>query len=142
MAAAYADAFNSVTNDGWNLDTAKELIEYLFGHQSAIFLIATDGESLYGAVFGEIRPWSKGNSLRDIELFVCNQEHGKGVGRELLKRIVAEAIEKYSIKEINFLADGSRDFPFGWYKRIGMKDYPWVFMSGDPKDVLKGLSKK
>lgn len=60
----------------------------------------------------------------------------------LMRQIINQAIDIYNVNDMNFLADNSKGFPFNWYKKIGMGDSSWVFMSGEPNEVLGNLNKQ
>jgi len=139
-AKIFVGAFNAVTEDHWDLQSAERYLSYGFARRPDLFFVAENEEAIIGGIFGEIHPWIGGDSLGEIELFVDQVHQGKGAGKRLLRAIIKAAIDKYHIIDYNFVADSSREFPFNWYKKVGMKTSPWVFMSGNPTEVLKRLS--
>lgn len=139
VATIYAEAYNAVTDENWTVEAALRFVEFSYNKQPDLFFVAEDNNNIIGAAFAEINPWAHGMSLSNIELFVKPNFQKRGAGKFLIRMIISQALDNYQISEVNFMADSSRGFPFNWYKKIGMKDSSWIFMSGKPDELLDNL---
>jgi len=140
VATVYAESFNEVEEERvWDKESAKLYMMHWFKKQPDLFLVAEHGNEIAGVVVGEIAPGPNGKMLTEVELCVSNKFRKQGIAKSLLSKIILDSQEKYQIVEVSFLAKSSAQYPIGWYKKIGMKDSPWVFMSGDSRIVLNNL---
>jgi GNAT superfamily N-acetyltransferase len=136
----YAMAFNNANVDEhWTSITAAKYLGHRYTRQPELFFIALQGEQIVGGFVAEIKPWWDGNHLADGELFVNPNHQGQQLAKKLLTITITQAIEKYGICEVEFLAYGDNNFPLEWYSRIGMKRTGWLHMSGKPKVILEKL---
>lgn len=140
VAAIYAEAYNAVSDENWTVEAALSFVQHSYDKQQDLFYVVEYENEIIGAVFGIIKPWTVGNSLSDIDLFIDPKWQGERAGKQLLNKIIDEAIRKYQIKDVSFIADAGREYPFSWYQRLGMVKSSWVYMSGEPKKVLDNLN--
>ncbi len=141
VASVYTQSFNQAgIGEEWTQKKAEEFMGWWFKHQHDLFFVAVYKEKLVGGVVAGIKPWWDGQHLVDLELFVHPDFQKQGIGKELVKIILREAIRKYEIVEFECLADKTHEFPLGWYKKTGMEETSLTHISGKPKKILENLS--
>jgi len=141
VASVYSESFNQAgIGEEWTQEKAEEFMTWWFKHQPDLFFVAFYKEKLVGGIVAGIKPWWDGQHLVDSELFVHPDFQKQGIGKELVKTLLQEAIRKYKIVEFEGLADKTHEFPLSWYKKSGMKETDLVHISGKPKEILKRFS--
>lgn len=141
VASIYTEAFNKAgINEKWTQEKAEEFMNWWFKHQPDLFFVAIYKGQLIGGIVAGIKPWWTGRNLVDGELFVHPDFQKQGIGKELLRALLEEAIRKYEIIEFESLADKSHEFPLSWYRKLGMGETTLVHIAGKPKDILKKLN--
>jgi len=142
VAEIYCNSFNSVSNEGWTKETALRLFEYWFNRQPDLFFIAKDKDKIIGSVVASAKPWFDGVRLQDGEVFVDPKYQKRGVGKQLLIKLIKEGINKYNTNTFEGITFAGAEFPLSWYKRIGMKKSDdLVVISGSCQEMLNNLQK-
>ena len=108
--------------------------------QPDLFFIAEDDGKVVGGVWGRIVPWRGGLHLKDADMAVSPEYRKQGISKILLSKIISEALEKYNIVEVSGVAHGGKEFPMSYYEKIGLKKTNWVFIYGDPHEMLEKLT--
>jgi len=124
----------------WTQESAEMFFEWWFNLQQDLFFVATFESKPIGGIVASVKPWWKGKTLTDCELFVHSDYQKQGVGKKLLEKLIAEAIIKYKIIEFECLVDKIQEFPLNWYKKLGMTETSLVHIAGEPEEILKKLS--
>ena len=141
VAAIYTEAFNKVgIGEKWTQKKAEEFMNWWFEYQSNLFFVAIHKGQIIGGIVAGIKPWWTGKNLVDAELFVHPDFQKQGIGKELLRALLKEAIRKYEIIEFESLVYKSHEFPFSWYRKLGMGETTLVHIAGKPKEILKKLN--
>lgn len=142
LAAVYVRAFQDPQlMEKWTEDTAFLLLADWFRRQPDLAFVAVAGDELVGAFISGIRPWWDGYHLVDGELFVDAAHQSKGIGSELIRRVVVTAKEKYNPVLWETYTFRSTDFPMTWYKRLGFREIEeWAMIRADIATVLNGLA--
>jgi RimJ/RimL family protein N-acetyltransferase len=140
LAKIYVESFNNAKlEEEWTEKNAQRYMEYWLKIQPSLFFIAEDNKTIVGGIVARITPWWKENILGDIEIFISLKHQNKGIGKELLKKLISTAIEKYKIGEVALQAFSTHKFPLKWYEKIGFKKIKWINLSGNPKEIIKKL---
>lgn len=142
LAAVYVRAFQDPeVMEKWTEDTAYMLLADWFRRQPDLAFVAVEDNEWLGAFISGIRPWWDGYHLVDGELFVDGAHQGKGVGSELIKRVINTAKEKYNPVLWETYTFRGTDFPMTWYKRLGFREIEeWTMIRADISTVLQVLS--
>lgn len=141
-AKVYAAAFNNADIDeNWNQKTANAFIRHWFERKKDLFFIIIVNNKVAGGVVGDIVTYSEGKYLDEVVLFVDPKNQKDGIGKALLNKIISEAINKYQIEYLSWLANKKNEFPISWYENIGLKKTHWILMDGEAKKILKNLNK-
>jgi len=82
-------------------------------------------EKCIGAIFCRLDPYYKGNLLFIDSLQVHSDFRKQGIAAALLKEVV-KICKNNKINGIHLLADNTKDFPKGWYKKIGFEETGWI----------------
>lgn len=142
IADEYAHYYqNSVLEEKWTKEKAKELFLYFYNHAYDLFFVAYNQDKPIGVIMTCLKPWWDGNHLEDTEIFVCEQYQKQGIAKNLFKKLFETAIEKYdaNLMEAHTYED-ENGFPYCWYKRLGFKTVDeWKIIRGDLKEILKKL---
>ncbi len=140
VAEIYAVSFlRANVGEEWTPDKAEEFIRYWFHRQPDLFFVAVDNEKVVGGFVAAIKPWWNGNHLVDGEIFVDPDYQSKGIVKSLLKEGIEKARDKYNAVEMEGIADGKNNFPMPWYKKLGLQESRWKFISGEIEVILKNL---
>src|SRR5206468_3100195 len=103
------------------------------------FTAEVDGQPVGGFIVG-VRPWWDGNHLVDGELFVDPEHQKRGVGKQLIARVLNEAVEKYKPTVWETYTFRDEGFPLSWYKQIGFAEISeWTMIRADVATVLSKL---
>ena len=142
-AKVYATAFNEAqVGENWTDETAFDFLNFWYKKAKDLFFVAEKNKKIIGGVVGEIIPYAEGKYFSNGELFVDPTFQNQGVAKELNKKVISEAINKFGVKYLCWEADYKAQFPIAWYESIGMKKTRWVLMDGEAKKVLENLNKK
>jgi len=140
IAQIYVDAFASAPSEHWTKETAENLLNYWFQKQPDLFFIAIDDNKIVGGITMGVKPWWDGNRLQDGELFVAPECQKQGVGKQLLKRVLKEAISRYQVSTLEGITFSSDSFPRTWYEKIGLKKSDdLIIVTGDCQKILSEL---
>ncbi len=140
IADVYMRAFNNANvGEQWTAENAEKFMKFWLKFQPDLFFVAETNNKICGGAVGLIKPFWDGNYLTETELFVDPGFQKQGIGKELLKKLISEAIQKYSITTFDGLAYKDTKFPLEWYKRISLKESNLVYLEGNPKEILGKL---
>ncbi len=129
------------TAERWNEESAQALLSDWLRRQPELAFTAEYDNKIVGAFVVGVRPWWDGNHLVDGELFVEPKSQRHGIARLLLKRVLDQAIEKYSPVLWESYTFRNDTFPLTWYKRLGFREIEeWVMIRADIATVAKQLS--
>lgn len=135
----YADAYESYGYD-WDDRQAIKQVEKFYHIQKDLFFIVDDREvGIIGGVWGAVMHHSSGEYLNGIEIWVDPEYQRRGVGKQMLRHLIEQALRKYKIRFIEFHADSEKGFPYNYYKKLGFEESAWTNLSGDPEEILKKL---
>ena len=143
LANVYCRAYAEMNvGEGWDRKSAHRLIAYWFNRQPDLSFTAEYERKIAGAFLAGIKPWWDGNHLVDGEIFVDPAFQGRGIGRELSRRMYQAALNKYDAKYFDAITFKTREFPLKWYKSLGFKEIEnWTIISGDIKKALGILNR-
>jgi GNAT superfamily N-acetyltransferase len=138
IARIYTQVYNQLDiGEEWTKRRAFELLEYYFFKHPELAFTAKYDDKLVGAFFAGIKPWWDGYHLFDGEIFVRTEYRGHGIGRALLKAVLAVAKEKYDAVCWDAFTFTGRRSPLPWYKKLGISPSKgYSMMSGNVKEVL------
>jgi len=138
----YVETYKDNPDEHWTVDSAYKLLLYWFNKQPDLaYLAETDGQIVGGFLIA-VKPWWDGNHLFDGELFVHPDYQKQNIGKNLLKKVLAEAVKNYNAVEMDTYTF-TTDFPLNWYKRIGLGEIKeWVMLSGKVKEIIKNLNRQ
>jgi len=137
----YMRAFNSANvGEKWTFEKSQEFMDFWLKIQPDLFFVAESNNKICGGAVGLIKPFWDGNYLTETELFVDPDFQKQGVGKNILKKLISEALNKYKIKSFDGLAYKNQKFPLEWYRKIGLEESKLVYLEGDPKEILDNLS--
>ncbi len=129
----------SKENKKWDLEKAKEYIQRNTVRFSDYCLVALDDHgTCIGGIFCRIDPDYDRYLLYIDLLQVIEEYRNQGVGKNLLRRVIAKAKEK-NINSIQLLTDGTEEFPQNWYQQMGFKKTGWIeyeAMVDDIRNIL------
>lgn len=138
LSKIYARAFSDpITKEIWTDKAAYEFLDYLFSNKKGISVLAELEGKIVGGLFTNIKPWWNGCYLFAEEMFVLPEMQKKGIASSMFKEVVKKATEK-GVKNIGLITFKG-DYQYEWYKRLGLKVKDLVYMSGNLKDIDKGL---
>ncbi|HEM3471405.1 TPA: GNAT family N-acetyltransferase [Streptococcus suis] len=107
-------------NDDWSDE--EQLDRYLgdlLSHPGALCFGLLDQGSLIALSLGHIRYWYEGTEYRIEELCIARNYQGRGIGKDFLKRIEEQLIER---KIVHILLQTERTLPaFFFYKKCGFR---------------------
>jgi GNAT superfamily N-acetyltransferase len=121
--------------------TEENLRRYGFGAERCFeaLIAALDGETAGTALFhSRFSTWLGSPTLYLEDLYVCEGARGRGVGRALMTRLAAVAVER-GWGRIDFHVldwNPARDF----YAKLGMEHLREWLRYGAPEDVLRRLA--
>lgn len=141
LAQVYADAYAAYDiGEPWTKEAAEKLLRYWLKRQPDLcFMAEIDGIHAGGFV-AAIEPGWEGNHLVDGDLFVAPQFQHQGVGKQLFQTMLTESVRKYKVVTFDIYTFKRKDFPLGWYKKIGFKENEeWMLLSGNIAEIRKKL---
>jgi len=95
---------------------------------------------LAGAVWCQTKPWWSGVKLYDLEIFIKEDFRNHGFSKQLLQRILEDAISIHKVNEVEAITFNDRAFPLSYYARIELvKDDQLVLLGGKAECILKKL---
>jgi GNAT superfamily N-acetyltransferase len=143
LAIVYLKAFQDPElGEDWSKQSALELISYWLQRQPDLAFVAEQEEKLVGAFIVGVRPWWDGNHLVDGELFVDPEYQKKGIGKELINKVLLVAKEKYAPLTWETYTFRAQEFPLSWYKQMGFEEIEeWVMIRANTESVLVALRK-
>ncbi|MFC1600711.1 GNAT family N-acetyltransferase [Patescibacteria group bacterium] len=141
LARVFYEAFVQDYGHKWTVEEMAKTLTYFHSQQPDLFFIALLGNEIVGGIWGKIVPWRGGLHLKETDMAVSSKHRKKGISKKLLSKIIRKAIDKYNIVEFSGIAHGKRKFPMNYYKRIGLRITDWIFIYGDPNDILKKLER-
>ena len=129
-------------NKPWDIDHSRKYLLYWLKKQPDIFFGAFNNEGKpVGAMAVNIKPWRTGNRCSDGVIFVDAEHQSQGIAKLLFKKVIEEAINKYSATSFEAITFADKEFPLTWYKKIGITpDERAVLIKGKCSDILKKLS--
>lgn len=139
LAIIYKSLYDNIDlGESWSIENAYRLCDYWYEKQRDLFFVAEEQGKAVGAIMAGVKPWFDGNRLVDIELFVSEAFQHRHIAKELFKKLLFEAQEKYNCSVIEFHTYGDKKaFPQNWYRRIGCEqDERLIIMNGDIPNVL------
>ena len=140
VASVYIRAFSNTTNENWNLEDTIKLFRYWFTRQPDLFFVALNENIIVGGIVANAKPWYDGIRLQDGEVFIDPTHQRKGIGQELLKKLIEEGIAKYKTNTFEGITFSHTEFPLSWYKRLGMEiSQDLVIITGSCKEMLDKL---
>ncbi len=144
LAQIYAYAYNSLNiGENWNEITALALIRFLYENQPDLFFVAEIDNKIIGGIVASIRPWWDGNHLIDGEVFVNPDYQKKGIGINLIKKLLTTAKNKYKAISWDTYTHTIHTHPLKWYKSIGFEEPShWTMIVGDIEKVLNNIEEK
>ncbi|HFI0150750.1 TPA: GNAT family N-acetyltransferase [Streptococcus suis] len=105
-------------NDDWS--DQEQLDRYLgdlLSHPRALCFGLIDQDMLIALSLGHIRYWYEGTEYRIEELCISRDYQGRGIGKDFLKRIEEQLVER---KIIHILLQTERNLPaFSFYEKCG-----------------------
>ncbi|MBY5020886.1 GNAT family N-acetyltransferase [Streptococcus suis] len=105
-------------NDDWSDE--EQLDRYLgdlLSHPRALCFGMIDQDKLISLSLGHIRYWYEGTEYRIEELCIARDCQGRGIGKDFLKRIEEQLVER---KIVHILLQTERTLPaFFFYKKCG-----------------------
>lgn len=125
----------------WDVVHSYENLKYWFAKQPDLFYIAVDEmEKPLGAMVVNIKPWRVNIRCNDGILFVDPSVQNKGIGKDLFRKVIQDAVYKYNAETFEGITFAGKEFPMSWYKKIGIDkdDYAMVIV-GKCKDILNNL---
>ena len=131
---------NFDSNEKWDEKTATAYLKWNHQLRPDLSLVATDKDGMViGGFFSNVKPWWDGVILYEGELFVDPDYQNKGLGKQLIKKMITNAKQKYHIirwENITFLQEQQQSF----YKKLGFEKIDdWAIMSGEVERVLERL---
>lgn len=139
LSKVFADAFVQTYGHKWTHDQMRKTLNYFLEQQPDLFFVAEKDEKIVGGVWGRIVPWREGLHLKDTDMAVAAEYQRQGISKKLLFRMISDAIDKYNIVEFSGVANGKKEFPMSYYEKIGLKRTDWIFIYGNPKEMLERL---
>lgn len=142
LAKLYVKSFSNLSiTEKWTNAKALFMLKSIYVKQKDLSYLAELDGKIIGAFLTEIKPWWDGNHLFNGELFVDPDLQRKGIGKQLMKKILGVAIKKYKINIFEIITFRN-DYQSKWYKKLGLKEEKdLVLMAGDPKKVLSNLNR-
>lgn len=142
LANIYVELYNnSVLQENWTQETAKNLLMYFYKQYPDLFLVAYHENKPVAAIMSLVKPWCDGTHLEDTEVFVSVKYQKNGIASKLYKEHFKLAIEKYNAKvmEAHTYFDENM-YPLKWYQKLGFETIDdWKIISGELETVLKNL---
>ena len=144
LAEIYVTAYNnSDAGEEWTKSKAKSLIRFYLEKQPDLSFCVEEDDQLKGGFVVGIMPWWDGNHLYDGEIFIDPNYHHRGFGKDLLKKVFQEALDKYQVVTWDFTTFKNLDFPISWYKKLGFRENrEWITMEGSVEEALKKLEEE
>ncbi|HFI0457111.1 TPA: GNAT family N-acetyltransferase [Streptococcus suis] len=107
-------------NDDWSDE--EQLDRYLgdlLSHPRALCFGLLDQDMLIALSLGHIRFWYEGTEYRIEELCISRDYQGRGIGKDFLKRIEEQLVER---KIVHILLQTERNLPaFSFYEKCGFR---------------------
>lgn len=144
LAKIYVEIYK-VTNpiEKWTQKTACAFITHFLKMSNGLFFVGIHNKQIVGAVWGQVKPWWNDNKLYDIEIFIKNEYQRKGYSKFLFIRLFEEAIQKYSVVDVEAITFNDRSFPLSYYEKVQLKaDRQLVLLSGNAENILNKLKKR
>ncbi|HFI0428896.1 TPA: GNAT family N-acetyltransferase [Streptococcus suis] len=107
-------------NDDWSDEEQLDCyIGDLLEHPRALCFGLIDQDSLIAISLGNIRYWYEGTEYRIEELCIARDCQGRGIGKDFLKRIEEQLVER---KIVHILLQTERNLPaFSFYEKCGFR---------------------
>ncbi len=138
----YRRAYNALDELGerWTKESAHKFISHFYRRQPDLIFIATLNDKIVGASMAAIQPWWDGNHLVEGEIFTDPDYRDKVIEKELLKKLLVTARDKYHVVAWDTLMPTVSEHPFGTYENIGFREIPHCkAISGDMSTLLARL---
>lgn len=124
----------------WTHERALNLLRHFYKIQSDLFLVASEGEEVLGAMAVIIKPWQEGNRCTEAILFVSPKHQKSGIGTMLFTRLLEEALSKYKAGMFEAITFVAKEFPLTWYESMGLKpDDGAILIRGKSQEMLNNL---
>ncbi len=111
-------ALESTCFDAYNL--SRRQLQYLSNRASAIMLVADDAGSVVGEAIGLLRHHKKGLTGRLYSLAVAGTHRGRGIGRQLMKDLLARMTER-GVQRIYLEVEATNASAVTLYEKLGFK---------------------
>ncbi len=119
----------------WEFETARKYLgEFLTGHEKYCWMAVDDNGENMGAAFCFTSPYVNGTYLFLDYLLVKEKFRGKGAAKALFERL-KEITKDEKFTGMVIFADMTKEFPIGWYEKLGFKRTGWVEMELLTKDM-------
>jgi len=145
LSSVFVSAFEpEKTGEHWTKDSARNVIDYWFRRSPddmKIIAINQDG-GILGAFFADIKPWWDGPYMIDGELFVRPDMQNKGIGKQLLTKLLTRARDNHKATRFETMTfPPENEHPLSWYLKIGFKKVDdLAIIKGSIEEILKKLA--
>lgn len=120
LSLLFIKAFNAPPwNDQWTVETASKRLLDFINTPGFYGLAEYEGESLIAMILGRSEQYFDGVSFQILEFCVDNTKRGKGLGKNLLNKMLIN-LDKQGIKNV-FLLTLHGPSTEGFYERNGFK---------------------
>lgn len=141
LSLLYMDIYNETNPvEKWNFISSQKLISFYFETCKELFFVSESNGDIIGGVCGQIKPWWNGNKIYNPEIFIKKEFRRRGLFKKLFAHFLKNAIIIYDVVSIEAITFGDRDFPIGYYDKIGLKkDKQLTLLDGKPIEILRIL---
>lgn len=125
MTKLFMDIYNDPEHP-WTYKSSKQaLLDDITSDPEFCFAALNHEGTCIGAIFCTTEPYYDGTRIFINSLQIDPAYRGQRVGTRLLNAALKKAKDK-DIAYIGLLADNNKNFPKGWYEKLGFKQTGWM----------------
>lgn len=116
--------YNDPWNHKWTEESGTRYLDEISNLQRFVGFVFEEGDEILGAVFANEQVWWSGDELYIYELYVSNNHHKKGIGKQLIAAL-EKHVQENGIEGITLLTSNKTPAP-DFYKHIGFKQADYM----------------
>ncbi len=116
--------YNDPWNHKWTEESGTRYLDEISNLQRFVGFVFEEGDEILGAVFANEQVWWSGDELYIYELYVSNNHHNKGIGKQLIAAL-EKHVQENGLEGITLLTSNKTPAP-DFYKHIGFEQADYM----------------
>ena len=116
--------YNDPWNHKWTEESGTRYLDEISNLQRFVGFVFEEGDEILGAVFANEQVWWSGDELYIYELYVSNNHHKKGIGKQLIAAL-EKHVQENGLEGITLLTSNKTPAP-DFYKHIGFEQADYM----------------